>query len=392
MSDPDTRYAGGCTDWSRFDVPALAGFVNEDLSSGWAQVSAWWQAYDLTREHLTVLRRARETIVRVWPPQTNRAAAVYLDQLDALIASMDNMRIAAEANGRALTGILTVLDNTRGTVDGLHERWRQQQQSLWSEAGAVASAAAGNPAGLVDVSVALASSDEKTRLNAQAQATMRATDQAVYEYLPQLVIPAGRREGHGDLKPLAPGASDGDASGAQADQGSLRAPVIPRPDPIVVPVADPAGGGSALSGGTSPAWSGIPVAVPGSDQPMPAAKGVPGGDGPPGSPWMETPVGRVLRSGAVIGAPAVEPASRSVGQLAADARDSAGRGASGVGPEGGLLGGGVGSGRSPDRRLRRTMPPDTEWPLRPGVPSVLEPPPEREIRHDPGPGVIGIDR
>jgi hypothetical protein len=63
-----------------------------------------------------------------------------------------------------------------------------------------------------------------------------------------------------------------------------------------------------------------------------------------------------------------------------------------MGPEGAMLGGGLPAGRPTDRRTRRTMPPDTEWPVRKGVPPVLEPPPEREIVHDPGPGVIGIDR
>jgi hypothetical protein len=391
VSETDTRYAGGCTDWSRFDVPALAGFVNEDLSSGWTQVSAWWQAYDLTREHLVVLRQARETIVRVWPPQTNRAAAAYLDQLDALIASMDNMRVAAEANGRALAGILTVLDNARGTVDGLHERWRQQQESLWSEVGAVASAATGNPAGLVDVSIALASSDEKARLNAQAQATMRATDQAVYEYLPQLVIPVGRQNPIEDVKPVGTGTRDG--AGSSSGGGSLRPPVIPpAPAPAPAPVAGP-----VLTGGASPQQGGAPVVgVPGAGQP---ASGIGGGSGAswlvPGSPWTQTPVGRVLRSGAVIGAPMdlVEPGSSSAaGRIAGDLPEPSRPGASEVGPEGGLLGGGIGAGRPPDRRLRRTLPPDTEWPVRQGVPAVLEPGPEREIRHDPGPGVFGIDR
>jgi hypothetical protein len=392
MTDPDLRYAGGCTDWSRFDVPALAGILNEDLSSSWAQVSAWWQAHDLTREHLAVMRQARETIVRVWPPQTNQAAAVYLDQLDALIASMDNMRAAAEANGRALAGILTVLDNTRETVDDLHGRWPRQQESWWSEVGTVASAATGNPVGLADVSVALASSDEKARLNAQAQATMHAADQAVYEYLPQLVVPQPVIPPPGDeVKPVT---TAGDGRGSSSGRGAFRAPTIP---PAAPPGSNSVDGAPTLTGDGSPSQGGPSgMGLPGLGQPAPGTDTVPGVDRmAPGSAWVQTPVGRALRSGAVIGAPTdlIEPgAGGAAGRTSSDARDLSRPVASEAGLEGGLLGGGMGAGRPAGRRLRRTMPPDTEWPVRQGVPTVLEPPPDREIRHDSGPGVIGIDR
>src|SRR5262249_43394684 len=146
-----------------FEVPALAGFVDEDLSPMWAQVSAWWQAHDLTQDHLAVLRQARETIVRAWPPQVNQASAVVLHHLDALIASMENTVAAAAANGRALRGILTVLDHTHDTIADLHERWKQQERSWWSQATSAVSALGGSTAGMVDGVMALAASDEKAR-------------------------------------------------------------------------------------------------------------------------------------------------------------------------------------------------------------------------------------
>src|SRR5206468_3165057 len=86
------------------------------------------------------------------------------------------------------------------------------------------------------------------------------------------------------------------------------------------------------------------------------------------------PAGRVLRSGAVIGSPAnlVEPGSHGVATRApGDLREATRPGAPEAGPEGGLFGGGIGAGRAADRRLRRTLPPDTEWPVRQGVPGWL---------------------
>src|SRR5262249_30059592 len=131
---------------------------------------------------------------------------------------------------------------------------------------------------------------------------------------------------------------------------------------------------------------GAPMGQPG------AGPGGPGDGGAPSvSPWVQTPVGRVLRSGAVIGAP-VDPVELRPGRGTGDVREPSRPGAGGGAPEGALGGGGMGAGGQTDRRYRRPVPPDTEWPVRKGVPPVLEPPPEREIHHDPGPGVIGIDR
>jgi hypothetical protein len=114
-----------------------------------------------------------------------------------------------------------------------------------------------------------------------------------------------------------------------------------------------------------------------------------------GSWFVTTPGGRALRAGAVIGDPVHEvPIPSQGGQRSARSgvggveEEASGRRAN---PVGGLLGGPLGSaGGGRERRQRRAMPFDTEWEVRQGVPPVLAPGPEPH--HDPGPGVIGIDR
>jgi hypothetical protein len=387
VTSPDERYAGGCYDWSRHDVPALAGFLDEDLAPGWAQVTSWWHAHDLTTEHLSVMRQAREAVVAAWPPSVNQAAAAYVDQLDALIASMDNMRVAAEANARALSGILTVLTDAKNRVDELHAQWDRQPSSWETTALTVASVLTADARTSADVQ---ALAIYRASLNTQAQALMRATDQSVYEYLPQLVVPAGRvTPSIADVNPVPSGDSPSNGSDrSSSGVGSVRRPVIPA---AALPIAD---GGPVLSGGkaanlTVDSGSGGPaqVASPGSHGPGPM---VSIGEGL-ASPWIQTAVGRVLRSGAVLGAPpeAFEPDGLAARSQAVT-RDGVSAARAGE-PETGIWGpGGVGVGRSPNRTLRRTMPPDTEWPVPRGVSPVLEPGPEPV--HDPGPGVIGIDR
>jgi len=64
----------------------------------------------------------------------------------------------------------------------------------------------------------------------------------------------------------------------------------------------------------------------------------------------------------------------------------------GINPIGGLLGGPMGAGVTGDRRgSGRSAPSYTEWEVPEGGPPVILPPPEPKD-HDPGPGVIGIDR
>jgi hypothetical protein len=114
---------------------------------------------------------------------------------------------------------------------------------------------------------------------------------------------------------------------------------------------------------------------------------------PQASPWIQTPIGRALRSGAVLGEPPEQEEQVSgLGSRAVNSAPQSIRSATGSEhPEAGMWGAGLGAGRLGDRRRsRRSLPPDTEWPVPRGVPPVLQPGPEPI--HDPGPGVIGIDR
>ncbi len=386
VTDPDARYAGGCTPWGNYEVPALAGFLDEDLSSGWTQVRAWAQARDVTATHLDVMRQARATVVRAWPPTVNKAARAFVDQLDALIASMETMISAADSNGPALAGILTALTEAKKTVDGLHEQWKAQS-SGWEST-------------VLDVAVPLAGAaqqktaqDRRAQLNTQARKVMQATDDAVYAYMPQLVVvpPPPRHEViNGPVDVLSPTSTAGSRS---AGAGSIRPPIIPAASPPAAvppqhetgsPVLAMAAGTTSndVAGGSTPGVreQGSPTYGVG---PVPSVGAVRSGF------WVDTPAGRALRSGAVLGEPLEAPRPIPEGGVAPGSADRAGP----AGPdelEPGLWGG-VAGGRSRGTRQReRTLPADTVWPVPTGVPPVLEPGPEPV--HDPGPGVIGIDR
>jgi hypothetical protein len=133
----------------------------------------------------------------------------------------------------------------------------------------------------------------------------------------------------------------------------------------------PGSGPGAL--GVVPVGGGLGVGGPGA---------VPGINGAPGT-RRPVPVRRGLPSGAVIG----EDSDRG---LAGRGGGASGGSSMGAVPMGGGMAGGRGSGR---RRDDGSIDGDADqqWATQQGVTPVIAPD-DRQVRHDPGPGVIGMDR
>jgi hypothetical protein len=372
MTEQD-EFIGTYTDWSPYDVPRLASFLDEDLTSAWVQVASWQQTHELVARHREVLSQTRSALARAWPPERSPAAAKFIEVLDRLMASMDEMQDIAITNGTTLQGILNSLDEVKGTVDGLHEQWKEMEA--------------------VEGKKGFQDANWRIDLNQQARAQMSATDQAAVEYYSYLTEPDPYQSPappNYNLDPTPPP----DKFNVSTSVGGVvvagvRPPTIPPVPPLPSPEQVDAG----------PLLTSNPVGG------SPVGPGAPGGQGqPPGTTpqpvstgsWsVATPVGRAMRVGGVIGP--VPPEPGSPGASAVSGRSGLIQGPSEGetqrgNPVGGLLGGPMGAGVHGDRRSsRRREPPYTEWEVPKGVPPVLMPPPE-PTEHDPGPGVIGIDR
>src|SRR2546423_15483053 len=97
-------YPGGRTPWESYDVPQLAGHLTENLGRAWGQARAWHNAADTTASYLDALRRLRANLVAVWPPDRSPAAKAYVERLDSLIASVDDVRDATAGSGEGVGG------------------------------------------------------------------------------------------------------------------------------------------------------------------------------------------------------------------------------------------------------------------------------------------------
>ncbi len=393
----DVDYPGGRTDWERHTVAELAGFLDEDLGSAWTHVRAWSGTAEMAGGYGQALRRVRDGLAKIWPPERSPAAAAYLSRMDALIASLDDMHEVAVSNGAALKGILETLEGAKRQVDQLLEQWKVNQASV------------------PDPAYASGEEPWPGELSRQAAQRMHETDAAVYEYGSRMVEPRPfQPPTKRDPIPPWDGSGRPTGSGAAGLSGggrSVRPPDIPTVPPLSPhPAESPAvaapltSGGPVLSGGPAPGGDEVvPGGPPGSGPGSGPTSGSSPGAGPSGSWFVDTPRGRVLRAGGVIGPVPMpengfpEGAVRS-GPGGTPVAPSSRPGASGepvrTGEPGtaSLMGGGMGGvgGWSARERHRRRSEPYVEWEVPKGVPPVIEPGPEP--KHDPGPGVIGIDR
>jgi len=134
----------------------------------------------------------------------------------------------------------------------------------------------------------------------------------------------------------------------------------------------------------------------------PAAGGVSPGGARGAVARRVNPVGGVIgegkaggvggRAGGAAGSAGGRPGAGRAGGVVGGGRSGAAGSAAGQGRTSAMAGTGSGRRRGRgDRDERPVFDPDDPWRVEEGVPGVVEPPPE-PTRHEPGPGVIGLDR
>jgi hypothetical protein len=373
---------GGCGTWSNFDVPTIWSMLaGETGTVSVEQATAWDRTYDLLASHAQNLQTLRDNLAERWPPEQNEASGVFLEYLDKLIGTVQPASYASSTNAVVLSDLVDTLSDARATVEPLHDQWQ---------------AAAADPR-------------LQAELNTQAATIMSSTDVAVYQHGQRFVVPPEYEPPVDPIDSTRPFSTDNTST-----PSSQVRPLTERSSSPPMRSA-----GSTDSNGTD-----APAIL--SSQAAAAQKSAPANFGVSrSSSFASTPVGRVLAPGGVIGIGPVrstvpayprftrpdtgqirpqhpgsartsnptieEPAANSHSPRSGIGLANAGVTSSGEtnGAAGGLLGG-VGGPRA-QRRNQEQGEPYFEWRVETGVPAVLEAPAEA-TRHDPGPGVFGIDR
>jgi hypothetical protein len=317
------------------------------------------------------LRTLRDQLAEAWPPEKSEASTAFIQRVNDMIRAMsetangaaevrNRVNLVVEALSQARTELAPLVEQYQRTADLPDHRVAEQSRKLLDERARrilmASDAAVLEPAAAMDV-----------QLPVYARFSMQSTV----------------------TSPVSGSNSSGNSGGGAGTQGagSLAAPRFSPPDPAI----DPPDAGFGLAADVHAAPAVVPAATD--------ATGLIGG-----------PVDRsVLGPGRVLGGTARPNAVARPGSTAVNGNvgthgviggaSSTGRPAistSGAGATAARGTGGVGGyrDRSFDEYAKRRRAPretdDESWSVPQGVPPLIDTPPTRA--HDPGPGIIGIDR
>lgn len=400
-------------DYKDYAVPDLWKMVaEEDPESGFVHVNTLNRQRVALEQQRDNLRTHRDRLIEGWSPERSEAAASFIARINGMI---DVMTSAAGAVGRICTGIDAVyaaIREARREIVPLVAEYKRQGP-------------------VVDMATTNAS---KEMLNQRARSALIAADAKVADasglidtglptlsYIDDVGSPLPQSEsGSGGS-----GSATSDRTRAGSSQAvMLRSPVFNPPAASTggtagggaigsVAGSHDAGGGLVLMGGPT----GQATTSPGESagvHPVQSPTGLIGGSGGTGRPMARStdvsafgPIG--VGPGAVIGAPASSnlPGGRFGAARIAERGPGAGssqaaRGRRSAGPPAAptskrpWASDGTGGYRDrsfeeyAERRRSKRGGDDELWPVEEGVSPILEPPPASE--HDPGPGVLGLDR
>jgi len=404
-------------DWAGIEVPGMYAVakVGEDPES-WKQATALHETLELLNFHEEQLRMARDELAEMWPPEKSPAAAAFVRHVNKML---DDIKLAQEetaANQRALALLLISLAHAKADMAALNAEYAQVEKRMHSPDR--------NP---INYSEYGPDARRLEEINERGRRRMGQADQEVFAASNQMVQPTvslRSDDSPSDNRLHQDGSSD--SGSGRSEFLALRSVTVPSPAEVDSRLqAQPAdyegasdyeaalaavGHGSATTAppgafvqpssdkATATGGAGI---LPGVSMPGPASLRInpPGGgigslgrsSGGGHGAGVGTPPGRRVNPvGGVIGG---SPASSTASPHGSSGRSTA---ASHPTTSGSRSLGSTGPGLAARGRRRQEpeRPGDPEayriWPVAEGGPPVIESRPEPF--HDPGPGVIGIDR
>jgi hypothetical protein len=414
MSDGTFR-PSGATPWSSYNTPRIWAMVEgEDDPEAWRQVAALGSLAGLLKDQRSRLEAAKQKLMDAWPPEKNKAARVFVDEMDELLLTMQVNKDIADSNAGALGQILEALRQAKEKIAPLYQSYLDKSDDWvpgwWDHA--------------------------EEELDEQARQHMREAEQLVahpdnaitaptiYEFQPDETRTRSGHETGGDGPTGRSGAGIGGPVSAASSTAVPHQPPPPLPGQAQISPVVP-GPGASPGPSLAEVIAPPPVNVPVNPTPTVVAPstGVAGGQLQPGlvigggglpgglpgrratgSRGSVTPFGggaqRGLPSGAVIGSGALGrgsagPAKPTPPSWLPQGSGQGQRGGAGAGRRSAAASAApMATGSRPasgERHEEMSFDPDNPWVTAEGVAPVIEPS-RKKYHHDPGPGVIGWQR
>lgn len=404
-------------DWSRYNLNQIATMLRgQSPEAGTAAITMWTAIETLCREQAARLRKALQDLAERWPP-TQEAASEFQMWGASLVRAMEDTAEVAQRNRPVVANISEEIGRARARIDDLMSE-QVRYQELERNAGSLVANASHFGNELLDGDLDF--SGWRSALDRDAREVIADLEQKIYNYALDLYAdPPYRPPLRDDIDQVGLVSEDFTTTGGAWGGGSFvpsaggwsgawEPPNVSTSSQGPVPARDPALRDSGSSGNPGPVVGSGPDGdtvldgvVPDPSSPTGARQTGPGGA------FVDTPWGRVLAPGGVIGAPVtggtgVGPPPGGQSSAAAPAvaglvpaTGPATRAAGGPGvvpfvpPMVPGRAGSAGASTTGGRRSRPGLPGVFDTPE--GPPGVIQPPAE-PAEHHPGPGVIGIDR
>lgn len=121
----------GGTNWSSVSVIDMWLAVgNQETTPHWELLTGWRKSYELTQQHMAVVKNYRENLATAWPPEKSAASAAYIERLDDLIAHLQRTYDAAVANYGAFSSATLALSSARGDLEKVVDEYLANQSKL----------------------------------------------------------------------------------------------------------------------------------------------------------------------------------------------------------------------------------------------------------------------
>jgi hypothetical protein len=403
--------------YAHYSLPQLWQIVaGEDPETGFTHVNTLNRLRTALEHQRDNLRAQRDRLMEGWPPDRSEAAAAFVTHINEMIDAMTYTASAASRICVGIDGTYAAIRDARRQLEALRADYphrstgqgiavlKTSDPALDQRARAVMIAA--------DADIASAAKSYSNPLppyrrsidNGQLMDTGKPSSGSGGG-----VGSAGRSDGSGRalLRPPVFDPPPPSSVGDGRSNGGTDAPAFDDPGPVlsggpINPAIPPDGGSSGGSPGHpgSPGWG--PVGVIGGVGPDRVRPG-PGGTSAlrPGVVGPDGVIGGVRPSSAVtgqiMGGPTSGVAPRTAAVRGPRSRPTPGTSSSSEPAAARGMGGPAGGFRDrsyeayAERRRSKRGDDDQLWSVEEGVSPLLEAAPERQ-RHDPGPGVLGIDR
>ncbi|MEU4162208.1 hypothetical protein [Actinoplanes sp. NPDC026670] len=119
------------TSWAGMSVEAIWELLKDHNSGPHREMGgAWQRSAILLENHLHQVRSYRDRLADAWPPEKSKAAYAYLERLEQLIASLEETRLAADTNKRALVSAIDAVDESKEKLARIQKEYAENRVKL----------------------------------------------------------------------------------------------------------------------------------------------------------------------------------------------------------------------------------------------------------------------